>query len=79
MSPTRKYRAIITKMISNNIYINVRKAIVIRSHQVENGATVLLGLASDFFEKTGALKIGVRMSHIREYCTHLRRFIDPYF
>jgi hypothetical protein len=58
-------------MNSNNIYINVRKAIVLRSHQeVVNGATVGL-LAGSLFEKTGALKVGVRMSgchiFVRQY------------
>jgi hypothetical protein len=46
--------------INSNIYVNARKAIVIRSRHVDNGATV--GLVSNFSEKTGALKVGVRMS-----------------
>jgi hypothetical protein len=40
--------------IDTNINKKTRKAIVIRSHHVDNGATV--GLASNFFEETGALK-----------------------
>ena len=53
-----------TSNIASNKYINRTNATVIRSHHVDNGATV--GLAGNFFRKTGSLKVGVRMSHIRE-------------
>lgn len=45
----------------------MRKAIAIRSRQVENGATVdgaTVRLASKFFEKTGALKDSEPECHI---------------
>lgn len=54
--------------MNSNIFRNVRNAIVIRSHQVENGATgATAGLASDFFDKTGALEVGVSLVFMRHH------------
>jgi len=44
--------------MNSNVNRNEKNAIVSRSHQVESGAAV--GLATGFFEKTGALKVGIR-------------------
>jgi hypothetical protein len=58
---------------------NEKNAIESRSHQVESGEAV--GLATDFFEKTGALKVGIS-TYLRGSThphPHLWRFIDPYF
>jgi len=66
MSGSTKNSTANTTKMNSNIYRNVRKAIVIRSHQVDSGAGAIVGLASNFSEKTRALKVRVRMSHIHE-------------
>ena len=51
----------------------------IRSHQVESGATVPVGLAGNFFEKTGVLKESGQNVTYSLGSTHLGRFVHPYF